>query len=82
MMDDTTHSRLVHALTEWDIRQSKTKHYNRWALGQYFQALDNVKEAMAQGANLADALMKGFNGALLRYLAKKVGLNVEYSKYQ
>ena len=81
MMDATTRARLLSIVTEYDIRESKKKYWNHYALGHYCKAIDNVAEAMAGGMSIEDALPEGFCGSLLRHVAKKLGLTVEYSKF-
>ena len=76
------HAKLVMILTEYDRRQSTRKNYNKYALGQYFRAIENVEDAIMAGKSLEDALPEGFCGPLLRYIAKKLGLTVEYTKWQ
>ena len=82
LMSPEMHAKLVMVLTEYDRRQSKSKNYNRYALALYFKAIENVETAIAAGKSLEDALPMAFCGPLLRYVAKKLGLTVEYSKWQ
>lgn len=67
---------LVNALTAYDIRQSKGKYYNRYALGQYLAALDRVSKYVAMGHDLRLALLNCFNGRLLDKLLRAAKLPV------
>lgn len=73
--------RLLHIVTEYDRRQSKRKGYNPYALAHYCRAIGNVMEAIGNGEPIEQALKHGFCGSLLRHVAKKLGLTVEYSKF-
>jgi hypothetical protein len=75
-------NKLLSILTEYDRRESKKKRYNPYALAHYCKGIQNVADAMADGAAIEDALLKGFCGSLLKHIAKKLGLKVEYSKWQ
>jgi hypothetical protein len=67
------HFKLVHAVTEYDRKQSTRKHYNIYALAQYLQAIERVdSEIPAKG--LRAALTGNFNGRLLDVCLKAVGL--------
>lgn len=72
-MDIHTHHKLTHALTEYDRKQSTRKYYNRYALPQYFGALQSVTEAVDGGQSLRKALTDNFCGRLLDVLLKSVG---------
>lgn len=54
-------AKLIHELTALDRRESRKPHYNRYALGIYFQAADSCMEAIAGGAKPADAFAAHFN---------------------
>ena len=81
-MDPATRVKLVSILTEYDIKQSKKKSYNRYALGHYMKAVGTVAEAIGGGASLHDALKQGFCGSLLRHVAKRLGVTHEYAKWE
>ena len=68
----STKEKLIHLLTRWDEKQSKTKHYNPYALGIYFQAADEVVAMMESGKPLCVALAKCFNDRLLTFLEKNL----------
>ncbi len=46
----------VHALTQYDITQSTKRGYNRYALAQYFSALDSVVGEVEDGRLPFDAV--------------------------
>ena len=69
----TIRSALVHAVTQYDIRQSKGKYYNHYALGQYFKRIDDVMADIQNGASAIDAVKAGFHGPLLKSCLKAIG---------
>ena len=71
----TTHDTLVHAVTEYDRKQSTRKGYNMWALPQYLRAIDNVEREIADGMELRPAITHNFCGRLLDVVLKSVGLS-------
>jgi hypothetical protein len=56
---------LVHAVSEYDRRQSTRKHYNRYAMAKYLAAVEDVTNAVNCGSTRRDALTSKFNGRLL-----------------
>jgi hypothetical protein len=60
-------------LTEYDRKQSRKRFYNRYALGQYFQALECAEAAVAGGATYRQALCTNFNGRLLDVCLRSIG---------
>jgi hypothetical protein len=69
----TIHSALVHAVTEYDRKESTKKYYNHYALGQYLIRIEQVEEDIASGTAVRAALLAGFNGRLLDHVLKAVG---------
>jgi len=67
---------LIHAVTAYDRKQSTRRGYNPYALGQYFQRIDEVCLDIEAGAEPRAALMAGFNDRLLDVLLKAAGLPV------
>lgn len=58
---DRLRVRLLHWVTEWDTKQSKKEHYNRYALPIMFGSIqDNFDPAIADGATCANALKRAF----------------------
>jgi hypothetical protein len=66
--------KLVNALTEYDIKQSKKKFYNVHALPLYFRALQKCVNFANKGHELRLCLLNCFNGQLLDKLLKKMDL--------
>jgi hypothetical protein len=71
---------LSSAVTQFDIKQSKRKHYNRYALAQYLAAVENASNAINCGTTRREALIQYFNGRLLDVCLK--ALNMEPSTKQ
>jgi hypothetical protein len=61
----TTKSALIHALTRYDAKQSTKRHYNRNALGIYFQRVDDIMADIERGADVRQAICAGFTGSVL-----------------
>jgi len=70
----TIHDTLLHALTEYDRKQSSKRGYNMYALPQYIGRLHDIDADLAQGADLRAALTAAFCGRLLDVCLKAVGL--------
>jgi hypothetical protein len=68
----TIRTALVHAATRYDVRQSKGKRYNVYALAQYLTRIDDVCADIANGAAPRDAIVAGFSGPLLNAMLKAV----------
>lgn len=73
MFGGTIHSALVHAATQYDIRQSRGKRYNAYALAQYFMRIDEVEQDTKAGADPRQALCAAFSGSLLNAMLKAIG---------
>jgi hypothetical protein len=71
MMD--THSKLAHAVTQYDIRQSKKRGYNIYALAHYLGAVQETCREIEAGKSIRSALVGNFNGRLLDVCLKAVG---------
>lgn len=56
---------LVHALTEYDRKQSRKRGYNPHALGIYFQRLDDICADIDAGADVRAAIVAGFSDRLV-----------------
>lgn len=65
---------LLHALTQYDVRQSRGKRYNVYALGQYLIRLDEVMTDIDNGADARAAIAAAFTGPLLSCALKAVEL--------
>lgn len=76
-MNDQIRTKLVHAATEYDRKESRKKGYNRYALGQYFMAIDNAAELMAEeGESLRSAIIRSFNGRLCDHLLRATNCQI------
>lgn len=69
-MDQKLRQKLVNALTAHDIRESKKKHHNRYALALYFQALNRLENYIDAGYDVRLSMLNTFNGRLLDKLLK------------
>lgn len=69
-----THDKLIHALTDYDRKQSTKRGYNMYALSHYMEAVHNIDADLAAGADLRAALCAAFCGRLLDVCLKAVGL--------
>ena len=74
-MTESQRNQLLHAVTQYDIKESRKKYYNIYALAQYIMAVDRARDTMADdGLDLRAALITCFNGRLLDVCLKAVGL--------
>lgn len=64
---------LIHAVTEYDRRESTKPGYNIYALPQYLGAVPKVAAAYNDGAALPEAVCVGYSGKLANYLIREVG---------
>lgn len=71
-MDIHTRLKLETALIDYDTRQAKTKHYNRYAYAQYLEALQEAIAVHETGISLERALAEHFEGRLLVALQKAI----------
>ncbi len=72
-MTPQIHIKLLNALTAFDRKEAKKKHYNRYALAQYCAALQSAQVDMDCGATLRESLLVNFIGHLLSALLRAVG---------
>jgi hypothetical protein len=73
MFGGTVRSALVHAVTQYDVRQARGKRYNRYAVGQYLRRVDDICDDIAKGAQPRAAIVAGMTGSLLACCLKAVG---------
>ncbi len=66
--------KLASAVTQYDIKQSKRRGYNVYALSHYLGAVHEVEAELAKGADLRKALISNFNGRLLDVCLKACDL--------
>jgi hypothetical protein len=72
-MHTTIKAKLILAATQYDVRKSKGKRYNVYALGHYYGRIDDVMADIEAGAKPREALIRGFSGSLLDALLKSIG---------
>lgn len=65
-------AKLAMALTNYDRKQAAKAGYNRYALPQYFDALDRALDLVARGTTLRRALVQCFTGRLLAIALRAV----------
>lgn len=73
MFGGTVRSALVHAVTQYDIRQARGKRYNVYALAQYLNRVDDICQDIAAGATPRAAIVAGMTGPLLACCLKAIG---------
>ena len=64
---------LVSAALAFDTKQSTKPGFNRWALPQYLEMIDEVCADVARGAEVRGAIVAGFSGRLAQTLLKAAG---------
>lgn len=64
---------LIQTLTNYDRKQSTKRGYNHYALGIYFQRVDEVCVDIEKGASPRQALLSGFSDRLLDVCLKAIG---------
>lgn len=67
---------LVHGATRYDVRQSKGKRYNVYALAQYLTRIDDVCADIERGATPRAAIVAAFTGPLLAAMLKAACVDV------
>lgn len=75
MIDPHVRLKMVTAITKYDERQKRSKHYNVWALGHYMDALHNVDEAVKDGEPLDSAIWRCFLDRLRDCVLKAAGFD-------
>jgi hypothetical protein len=75
-------NQIVSLLTAYDEKQSSKKSYNRYALGIYLNQLDNVILDIELGADPRAAIVAGFNGRLLDFILRGLGMAVSSKEEQ
>jgi hypothetical protein len=61
---------LSHAVTEYDRKQSTKRGYNPYALGIYFERVEEVLKDIAAGASPREAVIAGFNDRLRDHILR------------
>ena len=79
----TFREKLISELTQSDIRQSKRKGYNRYALGLYFQAADAAMAEIEKGQSPEFAFRERFNPTReMHRIARNLGLGLDVERGQ
>jgi len=68
------HTILIHAVTQYDQKQSKKKCYNCYALPQYIARVQEVVNDIDRGADIRQAIASGFLGSLRNVCLKALDL--------
>lgn len=76
----TIHAALIHAATQYDVREAKGNRYNPYALAQYFMRIDDIKADIANGASPKAAIIAGTHGTLRNALLRAIGEKADYSE--
>ena len=71
---ETIRANLIHAATRYDRAQEKKKHYNQYALAQYFGRIEDVMQEIAGGKTVAQALEDNFCDRLPDALKRGAGI--------
>ncbi len=72
----TMRDKLVHAVTEWDRKQSTKRHYNPYGLGIMLERVDEVAYAIESGRDARIEIIAGFNDRLLDHVLRSVGFPI------
>lgn len=73
MNADTMRAKLLTALTQYDIRESKKRFHNPYAMSHYCGALDHTMRLVEAGRTPRAALIGCFCGRLLDVCLKAIG---------
>jgi hypothetical protein len=73
MSNKEIEARLIQALTAYDRKQSTRRGYNPYALGQYFERVENIMRDIAGGATPRQAIIAGFTGRLQDAALRAIG---------
>jgi hypothetical protein len=65
---------LVHAVTQYDLKQSKKPSYNMYALGHYIARIDDIVRDIEEGADTREAIVAAFTGSLLNTCLRSLKL--------
>ena len=80
MTQNQIHAALTHALTLYDQKEAKKKGYNRYALGIYFQRLEEIMADIERGADPRQAIVAGFDGRLADACCRAIGATITTKK--
>jgi len=71
MIDNRT--KMVMAVSNYDLKQSTKPGFNPYALPQYLHAVDRVMEDLESGIPLRQAIVRNLTGRLATAVLKAVG---------
>jgi len=77
-----TKDKLISALTQYDAKQAKRKGHNPYALGIYFQRVDDVVADIEAGADIRAEVVAGFTGRLADHCLRALGLPITTDEEQ
>lgn len=66
--------KLIHAVTDYDRKQSTKPGHNPYALGIYFERVDAICADIDAGADPRAAIVAGFTGRLVASCLRELGL--------
>ncbi len=69
----TTTEKLIHAVTEYDRKQSTKRGHNRYALAQYLARIELIALDISSGAAPREAVLAGFSGRLADACLRAIG---------
>lgn len=69
----TLHDKLIHAVTEYDRKESTKRFYNRYALPQYIGAVQHITDEIAKGYSVRSAILNNLLGRLADVCLKAAG---------
>ena len=76
-IDPATRTRMLNAVTEYDRKESRKRHYNPYALGHYAKALQDIDTHVSKGIDLRTAIVGCFVGRLADKVLKAAGLPLQ-----
>lgn len=69
----TIRDKLVSAVTQWDVKQSRKRFWNPHALGIMLERVEDVMRDIESGTDPRRAVMAGFNDRLLDVCLRAIG---------
>jgi len=74
---DALHSQMAHIVTAYDIKESTKRSYNRYAIGMYLGAVQEVCAELKANPNLdtRKVIIAHFNGRLCDQILRGLGFN-------
>lgn len=73
MNNETIRLKLISAATTYDRKQSKKKFYNPYALGIYFETIDEIMKDIENGFSVRQALIRRLCDRFLSHMLKSMG---------